>query len=241
MIAGDPDALFGGVVITNFCITKIIAADLVHSRQADGVNRVLDGVVGPNFSDEAIEILARKTGKCRILTNPALQHLNENSLGQGPRLKSVRGGYLVQPNYTFVLDMKAEDMILASGSLLTDEQAQDLVLAWAIGSMSTSNTITIVKDRSLLGNGVGQQHRAAAAQLAVKRALDSGHNIEGAVAYSDSFFPFRDGLDFLANAGITAILASSGSVRDKEIAAAAAKHGITLLWVPDAVGRGFCH
>ena len=122
---------------------------------------------------------------------------------------------------------------------LDQVQERDLLLAWAVGSTSNSNTITLVKDGRLIGNGVGQQDRVGCCELAIKRARDAGHETEGAVAYSDSFFPFPDGPEVLAGAGIKAILASSGSVKDGEVKAMCATHGVTLVMVPDAVGRGF--
>lgn len=114
-----------------------------------------------------------------------------------------------------------------------------MVLAWAVGSTSNSNTITLVKGGQLIGNGVGQQDRVGCCELAVKRALDAGHATEGSVAYSDSFFPFPDAPAVLADAGVKAIWATSGSVRDAEIQALCAERGVVLLQVPDTLGRGF--
>ena len=114
-----------------------------------------------------------------------------------------------------------------------------MMLAWAIGSTSNSNTLTLVKNNQLIGNGVGQQDRVGAAQLAITRAKRSGHDVAGAVAYSDSFFPFTDGPQTLIDAGTTAIFTSSGSVKDKATIDVCAKHGVALYMIPDQVGRGF--
>ncbi len=139
----------------------------------------------------------------------------------------------------------------------TDTQKHDLILAWAVGSTSNSNTITLVKDGKLIGNGVGQQDRVGAGQLAISRTTiempeleDTGdelilhvrldkQKLTGAAAYSDSFFPFPDGPELLAKAGIKAILTSSGSVADKTVVQALNKAGVSVLMVPDKVGRGF--
>ena len=121
------------------------------------------------------------------------------------------------------------------------------MLAWAIGSNANSNTITIVKDGKLIGNGVGQQDRVGAAKLAIMRADDASFalsgqeraKLEGAVAYSDSFFPFSDGPEVLIDRGIKTIFATSGSVNDKEVIEFCKNRGVTLVMYPDKTARGF--
>jgi len=96
-----------------------------------------------------------------------------------------------------------------------------------------------VKDGMLIGNGVGQQDRVGCCELALKRARDAGHDPKGAVAYSDSFFPFEDGPQVLADAGIRAIFATSGSMRDGVVKLALDKAGVRFYALPDAEARGF--
>ena len=153
----------------------------------------------------------------------------------------MRGGFLQQPNYTFILDFNddADKSAHYTSDNLSDAQKSDMLLAWAIGSTSNSNTVTIVKDGMLLGNGVGQQDRVGCCQLAIKRATDAGHDIKNAVAYSDSFFPFVDGVQTLADAGISAVFATSGSVRDGEVKDFCKEKNIALYLVPDSEARGF--
>jgi len=91
----------------------------------------------------------------------------------------------------------------------------------------------------LIGNGVGQQDRVSAAQLALKRARDGGHDIAEAIAYSDSFFPFPDGPIKLADAGVKAILATRGSVNDAKVAEALKQTGVIFYTLPDELARGF--
>jgi phosphoribosylaminoimidazolecarboxamide formyltransferase/IMP cyclohydrolase len=91
----------------------------------------------------------------------------------------------------------------------------------------------------LLGNGVGQQDRVGCCELALKRAKDAGNDVSGATAYSDSFFPFTDGPLVLINAGIKAILATSGSVRDEEVKKVCADNQVELTLIPDKLARGF--
>lgn len=237
MIAGDTRAIFGGLCMINFPVGEEIAEELLSYLTPPGERRILDGIVAPSFSEKAIEMLKRKGDKCRFLANPALNLLNRESLDRALRFRYVRGGFLLQPNYTFVLDFN--DPRLTKTAALPIEKENDLLLAWAVGSTSNSNTITLVRDSALIGNGVGQQDRVSCCQLAIRRATDAGHETSKAVAYSDSFFPFPDGPAVLIEHGIQAVFASSGSVKDKEVTQLCQKWGVPLYLIPDAVGRGF--
>ncbi len=235
MLEGDEIAIFGGVVMVNGPIDANVATALMQYHMPEGQNRLLDGVVGSEVTPEAMEILSR--AKLRIVTNPALANLSKDTLETAPILRNVRGGMLVQPNYTFVVDYSADYM--EQHGDLSEQAKKDMLLAWAVGSTSNSNTICIVKDGRMLGNGVGQQDRVGAAKLAVTRATSRDHDVTGAAAYSDSFFPFPDGPLVLADAGITAILTSSGSVKDPEVVETLAKKNVTVMMLPDKTGRGF--
>lgn len=234
-VAGDPLALFGGFVMTNFDITGEIAQALVSDN--DGKKRILDGVVAPGFEQEAQEILQRKNGRCRLFRNDALRSLTKDSLDTTRRFVQVRGGFLLQGNYSYVIDL--EDPKLESTEPMADKVKRDLLLAWAVGSTSNSNTITLAKDGMVIGNAVGQQDRMGAAALAIRLAQRAGHNTQLSVAYSDSFFPFTDGPQILANAGIRAILATSGSVQDDKVRDYCTGNNVALYRIPDSRGRGF--
>lgn len=237
MLAGDLRAIFGGAVMVNFSIQSALADVLLHHAMGDG-KRLLDLVSAPAFDEIALEKLgSRKGSKCRLFANQTLEALRREHLDASPRFRLVRGGFLHQPNYTFVPSLR--DHVLEKIGEASIVEQHDMLLAWAIGATSNSNTVTIVKDRMLLGNGVGQQDRVGACELALKRAHDGGHSTIGAVAYSDSFFPFVDGPLALANAGIRAIFATSGSVRDRDVAELCARRGVALYRLPDASARGF--
>ncbi len=254
MLTGDTRAIFGGVVMINAAIDRALAEALMHYGTEGDKPRLLDGVIGASVDDEALELLSRN--KLRVVVNPALAHLDQNSLDTHRRMRPVRGGMLEQPNYNFVIDLKA-DYMSYHGQPLSEQQKRDLILAWAIGATSNSNTITLVKDGQLIGNGVGQQDRVGAGQLALTRTTtdlptitDQGDTLtlqvtlnkkklSGACAYSDSFFPFSDGPSLLAQAGIRAILASNGSVADKTVIAALSEQNVALAMLPDKIGRGF--
>ena len=236
MIGGDTRAIFGGAVMTNFPVDEEVAHTL-SSHMTSGSRRLLDLVIAPEFAHHAIRILERKDGRCKFFANSALAGLNKASLDAATRFRYVRGGILRQENYTFILDLndpRIEKSEVADGGI-----EEDLMLAWAIGSTSNSNTVTLVKNGMLIGDGVGQQDRVGACALAIARATCAGHDLKGAAAYSDSFFPFTDGPEVLAGAGIRAILASSGSVKDDAVRGACGEKGVILYLIPDAMGRGF--
>jgi phosphoribosylaminoimidazolecarboxamide formyltransferase/IMP cyclohydrolase len=236
MLVGDLRAIFGGSVMLNFPVDEKVAEELIHKYVVDG-RRLLDIVSAPSFSPEAIEILARKKGKCRILVNPNIEHVGLASLDTEIRFRYVRGGFLQQPNYTFVPEIKNAEVLLA----------------WAVGCTSNSNTITIVKDGRLVGNGVGQQDRVGAAKLAIFRADEAATfaqepflrkeevkaDLENAVAYSDSFFPFPDAPEVLINRGIKTIFSTSGSVNDEKIIELCKSKNVELIMLPDTEARGF--
>lgn len=236
-LEGDLRAVFGGLILLNFDVDEEIAEVLMTHKMDESARRLLDGIIAPAFSEEAMEALKRKGDKCRLLTNQALSLIDRGSLDTAQRIRYVRGGYLAQPNYTFVPDLNSEGVEKTGEA--SNSQVWDMVLAWAVGSTSNSNTVTLVKEGMLIGNGVGQQDRVGGCKLAVMRAADAGHGTAGAVAYSDSFFPFVDGPGELAGAGIKAVLATSGSVRDGEVKDFCREKGITLFMYPDSEGRGF--
>jgi phosphoribosylaminoimidazolecarboxamide formyltransferase/IMP cyclohydrolase len=171
------------------------------------------------------------------MVNPALADLSARSLDRKPRFRYVRGGALVQPNYDFILNFDHPELKVYGKR--SESCEDDLRLAWAIGSTANSNTITLAIDGMLIGNGVGQQDRVGAAELAIKRAKDAGHPTVGAVAYSDSFFPFVDGPAALIASGIKAIFSSSGSVNDAKVQALCQAADVTLYQLPDKLARGF--
>ncbi len=234
MLDGDLLAIFGGLTMANFPLDSQYARLLQYHRMDEGQKRLLDGVIAPDVSEAVLDTMQRKGGKLRILTNQALGNLGLQSLDSAERYRYVRGGILVQDNYTFVPQLP-ETLTYPNGR----DMKRDMILAWGIGSTSTSNTITLVKNGKLIGNGVGQQDRVAAAELALKKAARSGHSTVGAVAYSDSFFPFPDGPQVLANAGIAGIFTSSGSIHDETALEPFYDAGVQVITVPDAEGRGF--
>jgi phosphoribosylaminoimidazolecarboxamide formyltransferase/IMP cyclohydrolase len=237
MIMGDPLAIFGGLVMVNFPVNEEVAEVLVTHGMPEGERRPIDGIIAPSFHENAVGMFKRKGDKCRLLVNPEVERLGLSSLDRAPRFRYVRGGLLLQPNYTFVLDLK--DPELRKYGQAAPEQEDDMLLAKAIGDTSNSNTITIVRHGQLIANGVGQQARVRGARLAINLVSYSDHEPEGASASSDSFFPFTDGIEVLHRAGIKFIVGTSGSVKDNDVIKYCEDNGIVLYHIPDKKARGF--
>lgn len=237
VIEGDPRAIFGGLVMLNFKIGEKEAKVLLTYLMDDKQRRLFDGIGAPAFTKKAIEMMRRKKDKCRLIVNPALAHLGRDSLDTSKRFRYIRGGFLIQSNYTFVLDFSHPKMKIYGR--LEKKKKKDLLLAWAVSVTSNSNTVTLAKDAKLIGNGVGQQDRVGCCELALKRAQDVGHNVKGAVAASDSFFPFPDGPAVLIKAGIKTIFSTSGSVGDEKVQKLCADNDVALIQLPDKIARGF--
>ena len=230
MLDGNLRSIFGGCVMTNFIIDEHHAT-ILREYKMPKKKRVLDLVVAPGFTDEAITILARKGDACKMIAIPELISWDACKISQEKLLRPVRGGFLLQDNFSYVPQFPSRD--------------RDMVLGWAINATSDSNTITLVRDGMLIGNGVKQQDRVECCELAIKRAIEAGHTlsktsfVNGATAVSDSFFPYVDGPMKLIEAGVRSILATSGSVNDHLVIKYCEENNCKLVLIPNAVGRGF--
>jgi phosphoribosylaminoimidazolecarboxamide formyltransferase/IMP cyclohydrolase len=206
----DPLSAFGGVIATNTAVSEEMAQTV-----ADIFTEV---IVAPAFEPGAVEILSRKKN-IRILV------ASEPQVG-GTEFRQISGGVLVQQRDA--LDAAGDDpanWTLATGAPADPGTLADLVFAWRACRAVKSNAIVVAAGGATVGVGMGQVNRVDAARLAVERG---GDRVRGAVAASDAFFPFPDGLETLTNAGLKAVVHPGGSVRDAEVTEAAAKAGITL-------------
>jgi phosphoribosylaminoimidazolecarboxamide formyltransferase/IMP cyclohydrolase len=206
--ACDPVSAFGGIVALN----RPVPADLARAL-APVFTEV---VVAPSFDPEALEVFAEK-GNLRVLSGPA-------PYGAALDVRSIDGGLLVQQTDTVDLDRSHWKVVTTAQP--TDAQWDDLAFAWTVCAAVSSNAIVFAKDRQAFGIGAGQQNRVDSARIAAER---SAGRAEGGVCASDAFFPFRDGLDVAAAAGIRAVIQPGGSVRDAEVIAAADEHGIAMV------------
>jgi phosphoribosylaminoimidazolecarboxamide formyltransferase/IMP cyclohydrolase len=206
--ACDPVSAFGGIVALN----RPVPAELARAL-APVFTEV---VVAPSFDPEALEVFAEK-GNLRVLSGPAPH-------GAALDVRSIDGGLLVQQTDTVDLDRSHWKVVTTAQP--TDEQWDDLAFAWTVCASVSSNAIVFAKDRQAFGIGAGQQNRLDSARIAAER---SAGRAAGGVCASDAFFPFRDGLDAAAAAGIRAVIQPGGSVRDAEVIAAADEHGIAMV------------
>jgi phosphoribosylaminoimidazolecarboxamide formyltransferase/IMP cyclohydrolase len=242
MVMGDPQSVFGSVMMTNFPITMELAVLLRRFGVEEGApGRLFDGVCAPAIAEDAFSVLARRDGKYFLAINPALADLSFESLDRTPMWRQLPGGdFLLQPANTFVWPLDRMEVV---GKALTPKQNADVVTASAVCATSISNTITIVGGGQLLANAVGQQSRVLCCELAISKAQSFGHDLTGAVVASDSFFPFPDGPEVLLRAGtlggISVIQATNGSRGDNEVLEACKRHGTTMVWLPDAEARVF--
>ena len=207
--ACDPVSAFGGIVAVNRTVTRSMAEPL------SGV--FTEVVIAPDYDDDALEVLLAKKNM-RVITA-------ERPDDWPYDLKPLDGGFIVQQPDPVSLDRT--DWRVVTEVSPTDEQWDDLVFAWGVCAAVTSNAIVYAKDRQAFGIGAGQQNRLDSARIAAER---SAGRAEGGVCASDAFFPFRDGLDAAAAAGITAVIQPGGSVRDDEVIAAADEHGIAMVF-----------
>jgi phosphoribosylaminoimidazolecarboxamide formyltransferase/IMP cyclohydrolase len=214
-LACDPVSAFGSVIA--FSVP-------VDDRTADVVSSLfVECIVAPQFSPGAVEILGRKKN-LRVLEGRAQWGNGSNNLD----FKRVRGGVLVQERAASFID--SEGWKVATTRKPTDKESTDLLFAWRAVASVKSNAIVLARDGATIGIGAGQMSRVDAAFMAVHKATQQGHDTKGAALGSDAYFPFRDGVDQAAQAGVTAIVQPGGSVRDPEVIAAADEHGIAMVF-----------
>ena len=210
--ATDPVSAFGSVVALNTVVDRATA-------QAMG-DLFVEAVVAPSFHEEALAVFAAKKS-LRVLELPV-------SRGTGALdFKRVRGGFLVQDQFEF--DPSDKEWTVATDRQPTEREWNDLRFAWAAVASVKSNAILLARDEMAVGIGAGQMSRVDAAFLAVHKARQAGHDPAGSVLASDGFFPFADGVEQAAAAGVSAIVQPGGSVRDAEVIEAANRYGMAMV------------
>lgn len=210
--ACDPVSAYGGVIAVNAPVTVQLANQIAEI--------FTEVVIAPSYEDGAVEILTRKKN-LRVLVAPDWRPSHVE-------WRQISGGVLVQTADR--IDAPGDDPSawrLVAGEAVTGDVLADLAFAWRAVRAVKSNAILLARDRATVGVGMGQVNRVDSARLAVARA---GERARGCVAASDAFFPFPDGLEVLAEAGVSAVAQPGGSVRDDEVIAAAVKAGITMYF-----------
>lgn len=212
--ATDPVSAFGGIIAFNRPLDEDTAREIL-SRQ------FVEVIVAPDVTPGARSVLTTKSN-VRVLIGGG--ELPEKSLD----FKRVNGGLLVQDKDTGLINM-AETRV-ATKVQPTEAQLEDLRFAIRVVKFVKSNAVIMARDKRTIAIGAGQMSRVDCSRIAILKAADAGLDLEGSVAASDAFFPFRDTVDRCAQAGVSAIITPGGSIRDEEVVAAADEHGIALVF-----------
>jgi phosphoribosylaminoimidazolecarboxamide formyltransferase/IMP cyclohydrolase len=213
--ATDPTSAFGGIIAFN--------------RPVDGAtveavaSQFLEVLVAPGYTPDALAAIERKPN-ARVLAIPG----GAGVAGATLDFKRVGGGLLVQTSDT--LATAAADLKVVTKRKPTVEQVVDLLFAWQVAKYVKSNAIVFAREGRTLGIGAGQMSRVDSTRIAAIKANAAGLSLAGSVAASDAFFPFRDGLDVVADSGAVAVIQPGGSVRDDEVIAAADERGIAMVF-----------
>ena len=209
----DPTSAFGGIIAFN-CEVDAATAEASTSRQ------FMEVLMAPKFTADALAVLEAKKN-VRVLEVPLSEGANRFEI------KRVGGGLLVQTPDIHVLTR--EDCTVVSERQPTEQEWNDLLFAWNVAKYVKSNAIVFCKNGQTHGVGAGQMSRVDSTRIAARKAEDANLPLDAAVAASDAFFPFRDGIDVIAEQGIKPIIHPGGSVRDEAVIAAANEHGIAMV------------
>ncbi len=213
-LATDRTSAFGSVIAFNTVVDRA-AAEAMRDL-------FVEVVVAPRIDADALAVFKEKKN-LRVVELP--KFADEPSLDY----KRVRGGFLVQDRFRYAAVADESKWQIATTRRPTDAQWNDLRFAWAAVGSIKSNAIILVRDEAAIGIGAGQMSRVDSSFLAAHKARQQGNDPRGAVLASDAFFPFRDGVDEAAAAGVTAIIQPGGSVKDAEVIVAADEHGLAMI------------
>lgn len=212
----DPTSAFGGIIACNRPLDEATASAIIERQ-------FVEVIIAPGIDASALPVLASKKNvrvlECEPWANEPLASLD---------FKRVNGGLLVQDRD--LGRISEADLKVVTKRQPTAQELQDLLFAWRVGKFVKSNAIVYCKDGMTIGVGAGQMSRVYSARVAALKAADEGLAVQGSVMASDAFFPFRDGIDQAAEAGVVAVIEPGGSMRDDEVIAAADEHGIAMVF-----------
>ncbi len=212
--ATDPTSAFGGIIAFNKTL-DVATAKAILDRQ------FVEVLIAPDYDAEALAY-AKKKANVRVLKIPHGDGRNNMDV------KRVGSGLLMQTSDN--REVTREELKVVSKIAPTDAQLDDLLFAWRIAKFVKSNAIVYARDGRSIGIGAGQMSRVVSAKIAGLKAEEAGLVVPGSVMASDAFFPFRDGIDAAAAAGIKAVIQPGGSMRDNEVIAAADEHGLAMVF-----------
>ncbi|MDF0604166.1 bifunctional phosphoribosylaminoimidazolecarboxamide formyltransferase/IMP cyclohydrolase [Neisseriaceae bacterium TC5R-5] len=211
-LATDTTSAFGGIIAFN-CPIDVDTVEAVTGQ-------FLEVLIAPAFTDAAKALIATKKN-VRVLQIPLAAGANRFEM------KRVGGGVLVQtPD---IRNITPQELRVVSKRQPSAQEMSDLLFAWRVAKFVKSNAIVFCQQGRTVGIGAGQMSRVDSTRIAARKAQDAGLSLQGAVASSDAFFPFRDGIDVIAEQGIKAIIQPGGSMRDEEVFAAADEHGMAMV------------
>ena len=212
--ATDPTSAFGGIIAFNTTLDAATAKTILDRQ-------FVEVLIAPDYDDGALDY-AKKKANVRVLRIPHGDGRNNVDV------KRVGSGLLMQT--ADIREVTADELKVVTKLAPTAEQLGDLLFAWRVAKYVKSNAIVYAKDKRTVGVGAGQMSRVYSARIAGIKAGDAGLVVPGSVMASDAFFPFRDGIDAAAEAGIKAVIQPGGSMRDAEVIAAADEHGIAMVF-----------
>ncbi|OPZ12740.1 MAG: Bifunctional purine biosynthesis protein PurH [Alphaproteobacteria bacterium ADurb.BinA280] len=210
----DPTSAFGGIIAFNRALDSATAAEILKRQ-------FVEVVIAPAIDADALPHFAKKPN-VRVLACGELQ------VASGMEYKRIAGGLLVQDADSDTLGV-ADFKVVSQRAPSTDE-LRDLQFAWKVAMYVKSNAIVYAKHLQTVGIGAGQMSRVVSARIAGLKAEEAGLAVPGSVMASDAFFPFRDGIDAAAKAGIAAVIQPGGSMRDSEVVAAADEAGMAMVF-----------
>lgn len=212
----DPTSAFGGIIAFNRELDAATAQAIIDRQ-------FVEVIIAPSIASDAAEVLSAKQN-VRVLACGDWQ----GQLTDEFDIKRVNGGLLVQERDFGMVEM--EDLKVVTKVQPTEQQLKDLLFTWKVAKYVKSNAIVYCKDSMTIGVGAGQMSRVYSAKIAGIKAADENLEVAGSVMASDAFFPFRDGIDAAAAAGISAVIQPGGSMRDQEVIDAADEHGIAMVF-----------
>lgn len=212
----DPTSAFGGIIAFNRELDEATASTIINQQ-------FVEVIIAPSISEAASKVISKKAN-IRLLECGDWQ----GQLTEEYDFKRVNGGLLVQERDFGMVSI--DDLEIVTDIAPTESQLEDLLFSWKVAKYVKSNAIVYGKNSMTVGVGAGQMSRVYSARIAGIKAHDEGLEVEGCVMASDAFFPFRDGIDAAAAAGIKAVIQPGGSMRDNEVIAAANEHGIAMVF-----------
>ncbi len=212
----DPTSAFGGIIAFNQPLDVTTASSIIERQ-------FVEVIIAPEVSNEAQQVIAAKKN-VRVLSCGAFSEAPVSRLDY----KRVNGGLLVQD--TDIAIVSADELKVVTDRQPSEQELRDLMFAWKVGRFVKSNAIVYTRNEQTIGVGAGQMSRVYSARIAGIKAADENLEVAGSVMASDAFFPFRDGIDAAAAAGITAVIQPGGSVRDQEVIEAANQAGMAMVF-----------